>query len=229
MNKEDFKQAIETLKKTSQKRNFKQSIDLVINLKDLDLKKPEHQVDLWIQLPKDKGRGIKTCAIVGPELLSQAKENCDFVIKKEDFPKYDKKEVRKLARKYNFFIAQVNLMADVAKVFGRVLGPRGKMPNPKAGCVIPGNANLKPLIEKLKKTVKASAKIQPSVKVIVGKEDSPTEEILENVMTVYDAVIHQLPNEDKNVKNVLLKLTMGSPVVVGGKQKKQLAAEAKNG
>ncbi len=227
MNKEDFKQAIEDLKKTSQKRKFKQSVDLIINLKDLDLKKAENQIDLWIQLPEDKGKNVKICAIVGPELVSQAKENCDFVITKEDFPKYDKKEIRKLAKTYDFFIAQINLMADVAKVFGRVLGPRGQMPNPKAGGVVPANANLKPIVEKLKKTVRVASKTQPSVKVIVGKEDSPNAEILDNIITVYDNLIHKLPNEEKNIKNVLLKLTMGKPVVVGEKPKKEVA-EAKN-
>ena len=226
MNKEDFKQAIEHLKKTSQKRNFKQSIDLIINFRDLDLKKPEHQVELWVQLPHGKGRQTKICAIVGQELLAQAKESCDIAITKDDFPAYDKKVVKSLARKYDFFIAQMNLMGEVAKIFGRVLGPKGKMPNPKAGCVVPPNTNLKALVESLKKTVEVKAKAQPSVKVIIGKEDFANEQILDNVMAVYDAVVKKLPNEEKNVKNVLLKLTMGKPFVVGLKAQ---AVKVENG
>ncbi len=226
MNKEDFRQAIETLKKTSQKRNFKQSIDLIVNFRDLDLKKPEHQVELWVQLPHGKGRETKICAIVGPELLAQAKESCDTAITKDDFPAYDKKAIKSLARKHDFLIAQMNLMGEVAKVFGRILGPKGKMPNPKAGCVVPPNANLKALAESLKKTVEVKAKTQPSIKVIVGKEDFSDEHILDNITAVYDSLVKKLPNEEKNVKTVLLKLTMGKPVAVGLKAQ---AVKVENG
>ena len=216
MNKEDFKKAIETLKKNSPKRKFNQSCDLIINLKDLDLKVPEQQVELWVQLPHPTGKDIKVCALVGGELAEQAKKTCDFVITNEEFKTYaaDKKKIKKIANEYKYFIAQANIMQDIAKTFGRIFGPRGKMPNPKAGCVVPPNANLSQLVEKLKKTTKVSAKTQTSIKCVVGNEKMPDEQIAENMQTIYSQVLHSLINEDKNIKEVLIKLTMSSPIKV---------------
>ena len=48
MDKSQLQKAIEEVRKNSTKRNFKQSFDLIINLKNLDLKKPEHQIELFI-------------------------------------------------------------------------------------------------------------------------------------------------------------------------------------
>jgi ribosomal protein L1 len=100
----------------------------------------------------------------------------------------------------------------VAQTFGKVLGTRGKMPNPKAGCVVPPKTALKPLYERLQKTVHLKAKTQLVVKCSVGSEDQNEDEVVDNVMTAYNAVLHKLPNESHNIKNVLLKLTMGKPV-----------------
>jgi len=220
MDKEQFKQAIETVKKNSPKRKFTQSFDLVINLKDLNLKDPAQQVDIFIPLHYSKGRKTKICALVGPELETAAKDACDFVVKQNEFGKYakDKKLVKKLANDYDFFIAQADLMADVAKSFGRVFGPKGKMPNPKAGCVVPPNANIKQVYERLQNTVRIVAKTSPSIQVIVGNEEMKEEEVLDNIMTVYNQVIHHLPAEKNNIKAILLKLTMGTSVKVGAKE-----------
>ncbi|MEM3154260.1 MAG: 50S ribosomal protein L1 [Candidatus Woesearchaeota archaeon] len=215
MEKKQFIEAIQALKALP-KRKFKQTYDFIINLKQLDLKKPEEQVELWVKLPFEKGKPTKIGALVGPELQEQAKANCELVIMHDNFPQYaaNKKEIKKISRQYDYFIAQANIMPDVAKTFGRVFGPRGKMPNPKAGCVVPPNANLKVLTENLRKTIKVSAKLQPSIKVMVGKEDMPDEQIAENMMAVYSNVLHKLPQEKNNIKTVMLKLSMSQPVTI---------------
>ncbi len=216
MEKQSVKNALAQLRTNLVKRNFTQSVDFVINLKDLDLKKPEQQVDLFVSLPHGRGKAVKVGALVGAELTPQAKENCDLVITNEDFVRFhgNKKEIKKLARKCDFFIAQANIMPEVAKVFGSVLGPRKKMPNPKAGCVVPPNANLKPVIEKLKKLVRASAKTEYSVKCTVGLESFTDDQLTDNILAVYSAVISALPNEENNVKNIAIKTSMGKPVKV---------------
>ena len=214
MNKKQFIQAIQALKALP-KRKFKQKYDFIMNLRHLDLKKPEEQVELWVKLPYDKGRPTKIGALVGPELAEQAKTTCDTVVLHDNFSQYtDKRKMRKLAREHDYFIAQANIMADIAKTFGRIFGPRGKMPNPKAGCVVPPNANIKALVEGLRKTIKVSAKIQPSVKVMVGNEDMPDEQKAENSLAVYTNVVHKQPQEAFNNKTVMLKLTMSKPVKI---------------
>src|SRR3989344_2961609 len=143
MDKEQILQSLKEARDNSSKRNFRQGVDFIANLKGIDLKKPEQKVDFYVHFNNLGSKKAKVCALVGGELLDQAKSACDNTIIVDDFGKYDKKAIKKLAAEYDFFVAQANIMPKVAQAFGRVLGPRAKMPNPKAGCVVPPNANLK--------------------------------------------------------------------------------------
>jgi large subunit ribosomal protein L1 len=212
MDKQTIKKALEEVKKNSKERKFKQSYDLIITLQDLNLKNPEEQVEFFAALNHSPGKKYKIAAFTGPELREQAKEVCDFSVDQQDFPVYaDKKKLKKLASEYDIFIAQANIMPKVAGAFGRALGPRGKMPNPKAGCVVPGNANLKVLYDRLQQTVKVSAKKTPVIQLMIGKEGHNIDEIIDNINAVYEQLIHHLPKEKNNVRNIYLKLTMGKP------------------
>tara|TARA_Y100000310_G_C20509068_1_gene727910 strand:- start:228 stop:866 length:639 start_codon:yes stop_codon:yes gene_type:complete len=212
MNKEEVKKALEELKKQP-KRKFTQSYDLILNLKNINVK--SNPVDFNVNLPNSNGKKIKVGAFVEPLMVEQAEKSCDLVIKETDFDKYkDKKVSKKLAQDYDYFISQATLMPKVAAAFGRVLGTRGKMPNPKLGCVIPPNANIEQLMKKLAATVSLSAKKATNLQCMIGKEDQPDEEIVSNIMAVYQAALKNLPNESQNVKDVCLKLTMGKPVKV---------------
>ena len=122
--------------------------------------------------------------------------------------------VKKLAQDYDFFVAQGNIMTQVASKFGRVLGPRGKMPNPKSGCVVPPNANLKLLYEKLQKTIRINAKNEASIKCMVGKDSLSDDDLAENILAVYDSVVKSLPNEKGNISKILVKLTMSDSLEV---------------
>lgn len=216
MDKSKVQKALKLVKENSSKRNFKQSIDLIVNLKSIDLKKQDNRVDTFAQLHFDKGKKIKICGLVGPELTDTAKTNLDTVIPVEDFSKYtDKKVLKKLAKEHAFFVAQANIMSQVATSFGRSLGPRGKMPNPKAGCVVPPNANLQPLVEKLNKTVRIKIETSPIFQTIVGVEDMDDDQIVDNIMTIYNALVQALPNDIHNIKNLCLKLTMGKAYKIG--------------
>ncbi len=149
-------------------------------------------------------------------LLDEAKNVCDKVILSDDFDAYakDKKAIKKLASEFNYFIAQANIMPKVATAFGKVLGPKKKMPNPKAGCIVQPKASLKPLYDKLQKTIRVYAKETPLVQCVVGSEQMPDKEVADNILTVYTHLIHHLPNERNNIKSVLLKLTMSKPVEI---------------
>ena len=215
MNKNNILDAIKKARESSKKRKFNQSFDLVINLKNLNLKKPEENVNTFLNLPYGRGRKVKVCALVGQELVNKAKEVCDKVILKDEFAKLDKKDVKNLASEFDFFIAQVNLMPDIAKYFGKILGSRGKMPNPKADCVVPINAELKPLYEKLQKTVKVETKNEPILKLSVGNEAMKDEDVAENISGIYSTILGLLPQEKNNIKNIFLKLTMSKPILIG--------------
>ena len=216
MDKEQIQSAIEKAKSISSKRNFKQTFDLVINIKGIDLKKPEHNIDAFITLPHARDRKVKVCALVGAELEEQAKQICDSAILSDNFERHkEKKDIRKMANSFDFFIAQANVMPKVATVYGRVFGPRGKMPNPKSGCIVPPNANLRPLYEKLQRTVRVTTKSAPLIQCPIGTEEMSNNDVAENALAVYNAVLHLLPNEKHNIKDVYIKLTMGKPVKIG--------------
>jgi len=216
MDEKKLLESIKELSKTDKKRNFSQTVDLVINLKNLDLKNPDHQIEFFLQLPKYKGKATKVCALVGPEMGDTAKSSMDNTILLNEFDKYqnDKKATKKMATKYDFFVAQATIMPKVAAAFGRVLGPKGKMPNPKAGCVVPPNANLTQVYEKLQKTVKISGKKAPLMQTIVGNQESTPEDIVENIKYIYTNVVHHLPSGENNVKSIYVKHTMGKPIKV---------------
>ena len=128
--KEQLKKALVELRKEKQ-RKFDQTLDLIINLQKFDVKK--NQLNFLITLPHK----IKDKKIAG---FLEVKNNNIDTITLEEFKKYtDKKKLKNLVNKYDFFIAQASLMPKVATTFGRVLGPAGKMPSPQLGIIMDVN------------------------------------------------------------------------------------------
>jgi large subunit ribosomal protein L1 len=199
---EQLKQALVELRKTDKKK-FDQSVDLIINLQKFDVKR--EQLNLFVSVPH-KTKDKKICGF-----LEIKNDNVDTIMKSE-FKKYsDKKELKKLISKYDFFIAQASLMPVVATTFGRVLGPAGKMPSPQLGILM--NVDDK-AINELKNKINSSLKIktkEASIKVPVGKQSMKDEEIIENVLAVYNTVLKALPKGNDNLKNIELKFTMTKP------------------
>lgn len=200
--KKDLEKALAELRK-SEERKFDQTVDLIINLQKFDPKK--NQINLFVSVPnkiKDKKIGA---------FLETKNDNVE-TITPEQFKKYnDKKELKNLVKKFDFFIAQASVMPKVATVFGKVLGPAGKMPSPQLGIVM--NVTNKE-IDEIKKKVENSVKIrirEPSIKLAIGKQSMKDSEIIDNILSVYNAVLKILPKEIENIKNIELKFTMTKP------------------
>ena len=190
------------------KRKFVQSVDLIINLKDIDLKNPQNRFTLEVELPKGRGKDVKICAI-GNKLAEALKGKVDAVITEDDLDNFEekKREIKKIIKKCDFFVAEPQLMAKVGKVLGRYLGPKGKMPKP-----IPPQANMDALIKKLKNSVRIVLKEQPLIQCAIGTEDMDDKDLKENFDAVMHAILHKLPNGKNNIKSVYVKTTMGTPV-----------------
>ena len=216
MEKKDILEKLKELRKNSKKRKFSQSVDFSIVLKDVNLKDPEQRIDEFYILPNKPGENIKICALVDKDLSTQAKEVCDKVILKDDFSEWDGKsrEIKKLADEYDYFIAQATIMSEIAKTFGKFFGPKGKMPNPKSGSIVPPNKDLKPVVERLKKTVNIKAKKQPVLSARVGTEETTDEKIAENVFYIYENIVRKLPRKEQQIKKKTIKFTMSKPVVL---------------
>jgi large subunit ribosomal protein L1 len=205
-------EAIKEVKEKSEKRNFAQSIELIINLKDVDPKKPEGKIQESIELPHPPGKGNRICVIASGEMALKAKQaGADLVIQRSELEALaeDKKRQKELAETYDFFIAEAPLMPLVGRILGAVLGPRGNMPTP-----VPPNANIKEQIEKHRKTVLIRTRGQPALQCRIGNEEMSNEEIAENILTAIRRVEGKLKKGIKNVKSIYLKTTMGPPVKV---------------
>ncbi len=201
----NIKEALNELRK-QEKRNFDQSIDLIINLKGIDIKRDN--ISTVISIPhkiKDK----KVCGFL------TKKSELVRTITQPDFVKYkEKKLLKNLVKEYDFFIAVAQVMPAVATTFGKILGPAGKMPSPQLGILgKEDDTEIEKTLEKIEKSVKIRVK-EMSVKVSVGKENMKDDEILANSEAIYSGLLNVLPSKKDNVKNVILKTTMGKPIKV---------------
>ena len=122
--------------------------------------------------------------------------------------------LKKLVKDYDFFIANAKLMPAVATDFGRVLGPAGKMPSPQLGIIpIENPEAIKSVLGKINSSVRVRVK-DPSIKIGIGKQSLTDDQILKNIIVVYNKIVDNLPKKAENVKNVLIKLSMDKPIRV---------------
>ena len=201
----ELPQALAELRK-EKKRNFDQSIEVIINLKEIDIKKDN--ISTIIALPhvvKEK----KVCAFFA------TKSKLVPTVTPAEFAKYkDGKELKRLVKSYDFFISAAKLMPSVATTFGKALGPTGKMPSPQLGVLMQeDDASLQVLLVRITTAVKIRVK-EPSVKIPVGKLSMKDEVLLANIRAIYQGLIAVLPIKKDNVKSVLIKLTMSKPLRV---------------
>lgn len=203
--REQILKALGELRKNPE-RKFEQSIDLIINLKSFNPVKDS--INIFIPL-KHKIKDKKLCAF-----LTKKSSSIDTIQKPEFVRFKDKKEIKRLVNQYDFFIAHASLMPAVATTFGKFLGQAGKMPSPKLGILTDeSEESIKNTMEIVSKNVRAKIK-EASLKLRIGKEKMKDEEIADNVIAVYDAIIEAMPKKKENIKNVMLKFTMTKPIKI---------------
>lgn len=204
--------AVKQAKEKSKKRKFTQSIELVLSLRDIDMKSPEAKLQEIVELPHSPAKQNKICVIASGELALKARRaNADLVIERAELEGYagKKRDLRKIANNHDFFIAEAPLMPLVGKVLGPILGPRGKMPIP-----VPPTADIENLIAKHRKTVVVRMRSQPILQCRVGSENMKEEEITENIQVVLRALEGKLKRGMKNIKVAYIKTAMGNPVSI---------------
>lgn len=203
------KQTLNAVKKaleSAKKRNFKETVDISINLKDIDLSVPKNRITDDVILPHGRGRPVKVCVIGGSELVQRAKAVADRVITADELGKIadDKKLAKKMAGEFDYFIAEASLMPVVGKRLGIVLAPRGKMPKP----IQPG-ADPKPIIDNLRKTVSVKSKDRKTFHAPVGTIEMTPEQIAENIDMILKKITGKLERGAMNIGSVWVKTTMG--------------------
>lgn len=206
------KKIVDAVKKAlenSKERHFKETMEISINLKGVDLSIPKNRIDLEIALPKGRGKNIKVGVFASGELAIKSKDTADIVIVPEQIDDLaeDKKKAKKLADEHDFFIAEAPLMPVIGKKLGVVLAPRGKMPKP-----VPPMADPKPIISNLKNMVRARTKKSRTFHVPVGVRDMKPDDVAENIGVVLKRVEEKLSLGKMNIGSVYVKTTMGKAV-----------------
>lgn len=189
------------------KRNFKESVELAVNLKDIDLSNPKNRIDLELALPKGRGKDIKVALFGAGELAVKAKPYTRVISPEELDKLSDKKAAKALAEEYDFFLADASLMPTIGKKLGTVLGPRGKMPKP-----ISPLADPVAIVNNLKSTVRIKSKESKTLHVPVGTKDMSSEDLAENIETVLKKLEEGLERGKLNIGSVYVKTTMGKSV-----------------
>ena len=198
--------AVQKALESAKKRNFVETVELAINLKDVDLSIPKNRIQEDIILPNGRGKVVRVCVIGGGELALKAKTVADLVITPDELGAIadDKKQAKKVANSTDYFIAEAPLMAVVGKRLGTVLGPRGKMPKP-----IPPGADPAGMVESLRKSVTVRTKDRKTFHVPVGTVNMSPEDIADNIDLVLKRVALKLEKGTANVASAYVKTSMG--------------------
>lgn len=185
------------------KVKFDETVELHFHL-GIDIKKNEESVRGTVALPHGTGRKIRVIAFCKGENSNKAKNAGADLVGAEDLIE----KIEKGFLDFDCVVATPDMMRDVSRL-GRVLGPRGLMPSPKAGTVAMD-------IEKAIKDVKAGriefkSDKQGGVHVGIGKRSFSSEKLFDNAACVMEALGHAKPAVLKGqfIKSVFLSSTMG--------------------
>ena len=199
---------IKAAKEGSKKRKFTQSVEMIIVFKDIDVKKG-FALNEVVQLPKTSSPAT-VCIMATGDMGQKAKEaKADAVVGSGELDKFaaNKRASRKFINKYDFFLADTQIMPVVGKVLGQLLGPRGKMPTP-----VPFNASIESFLQRFRSSIKVRARATLAMSCKIGDESMDNNDLAINAHAVLSAVEKKLPNGEKNMKRIIIKTTMGKPV-----------------
>ena len=212
MKKNEILKALTELNEKSKERKFTQSVELLINFKGIDTKKPDQLIDLKIDMPFSTGKGEGKALLSAKSTVFIEAVRADFakIILEEQIPKLKKKDIVDILS-FDVILAEAPLMIPIGKYLGQELAPKGKMPKP----VMPEAELVKKELKSMMSMVRVTnrkGKGVPMVQLLVGKEDMKPEELAENIYKVYSEVERALPKQIQNIKSVMVKKTM-SPIV----------------
>jgi large subunit ribosomal protein L1 len=216
VNESEIVTLIQEAKKGEKERKFKESLELYITLKDIDVKKG-FALNEVIQLPNQMSKPAAVCVMASGDMGLKAKEaKADEVLDNDNVNKLaeDKRASRKLINKYDFFLADTKLMPVVGKSLGQLLGPRGKMPTP-----VPFNAPIESFLSRYKTSIRVRVKNSLSVSCKIGDSEMDEHQVASNAMAVINNLKGKFPNGDKNIRKYMIKTTMGKAVKLDHKVK----------
>ena len=194
------------------KRNFIESIEILVSLRDVNLKDPSQRFNLETKVPHPLKTKINLAVFAEGDLAVKAEaiENIT-VITKDRMEQYSKeiKRAKSLADANDFFLADRQFMPQVGRFFGKVLGPRGKMPKP-----IQPNVDLTALQDEYARTIRLRVRENPCINARVATLNNSDDEIVENIQAALASIQTKLPRGSQQIRKVYVKSTMGPSVLI---------------
>ncbi|MDD2439341.1 MAG: 50S ribosomal protein L1 [Methanosarcinaceae archaeon] len=199
--------AVKKVLEESPERKFSESVDMAINLKNLDMNQPKNRVDEEVLLPRGLGKSLIIGVFAKGDVGLQAKDaGATYVISEEELEELaeDKLKAKNLANECDLFIAETQFMPIIGKKLGVVLGPRGKMPIP----LLP-DKDINELIQSKQSAIKLRSKDKLTFHISIGRRDMEAEALAENVEAVILRLERTLEKGKHNLKSVYVTTTMG--------------------
>ena len=196
--------------KESKERKFPETVESVITFKDVDPKKTDLNINETVYLPHPGSHKSTICFIGSGDLLLRAKNaGVEGTLEPSQLENFagNEKEAKKLARQYDFFLADTALMPRIGKILGTSLGPKGKIPTP-----VPPNAPIEAMITRTRTAVRVRSRATLAVAAKVGDRKLSDADLADNILAMVAAVQKKLPSGDRNIRAVIVKTTMGKPV-----------------
>ena len=194
---------IDSIKKMSNTK-FVESIDLSFKINLKKIKSSESVLRTIIELPNGNGKKLKVAVLCDPNKISDAKKSGADVYGSEDLIK----KISDSQIDFDKLVCTPSMMPKLGKL-GKILGPKGLMPNPKLGTVSDDIINT---VSKIKnKIVEIRNDKDGNVGISVGRKNFVTSKILENIKSVFENLKKDKASifNGENIKNVYLSSTMG--------------------
>jgi large subunit ribosomal protein L1 len=208
---QEIEEAVSRALEEAPERNFRETVDLAVNLRDLDLNDPSNRVDESVVLPEGTGQETSIVVFAEGETAVRAEEVAEQVLDADDLADLgdDDGEAKDLAGDTDFFLAEESMMQNIGRYLGTVLGPRGKMPDP-----ISPDDDVVELVERLKNSVQIRSGERRTFHTRVGAEDMSAEDIADNIDVIIRRLEAGLEKGPLNLDTIYVKTTMGPAVEV---------------
>ena len=207
-----IEKAIELIKQTCNSKLKNDSIDLSIRINTKQSKGGEYNLRTVTKLPNGSGKKFSIAVLCEPEKIEEAKSNGANIVGSDDLlEKISSKKIN-----FNKLICTPGMMGKLGK-FGKILGPKGLMPNPKLGTV---SNNLKGSINDLKNGLTELKNDKDgNLALSIGRKDFSNNKLEENYKFLIDFLKKEKPDTIKGefIKNIFITSTMGISYKIGGK------------
>jgi len=209
MNVKNVSEKVQEALEKAPPRKFSETIEIAVNLRDVDMSVPGNRINEEVILPKGRGKALKVAVIGSGEMVLKAKGVADIVIQPDEIESIadDRRGARKLVRNVDYFIAEAPLMPTIGKRLGVFLGPPGKMPRP-----VPPGSDPSGLVENLRNTVRVRSRDNMVVHIPVGSTTMTPEDVTTNIIEVMRRIENKTPRGPGNIASVYVKTTMGPSV-----------------